>query len=135
MNIVLLDTNIVSYIYKQDSRALLYDKYIIGKELSVSLVTVAELLLWSKIRNWGLSRIRHLEETINNYTIFPVEFETCRIWANIRKERSDLGLPISPNDAWIAATALQYHLPLITHNPDDFQQITGLTIITEVIQH
>lgn len=58
MSIVLLDTNIVSYIYKQDSRALLYEKHMVVMELSISLVTVAEMLLWAKIRNWGLSRIK-----------------------------------------------------------------------------
>lgn len=42
-----------------------------------------------------------------------------------------LGLPMSPQDAWVAATALRYNLPLVTHDPDDFQQIAGLIVITE----
>jgi predicted nucleic acid-binding protein len=42
-----------------------------------------------------------------------------------------LGQPIAPQDVWIAATALRYNLPLITHNPSDYQEIAGLTLITE----
>jgi predicted nucleic acid-binding protein len=29
---------------------------------------------------------------------------------------------------WIAATALRHSLPLITHNPSDFQHITSLDV-------
>jgi len=50
----------------------------------------------------------------------------------VRAMRSKAGLPISPQDAWIAATARRYKLTLVTHNPDDYQQIPELTIITEI---
>ncbi|HKQ76312.1 MAG TPA: hypothetical protein VJ810_21640 [Blastocatellia bacterium] len=33
--------------------------------------------------------------------------------------------------AWIAATALLYGLELVTHNATDFDNLPGLTIITE----
>ena len=42
------------------------------------------------------------------------------------------GQPISPQDAWIAATACQYDIPLITHNPVDFQSVKDLEIITTI---
>ena len=90
MNTLLVDTNIVSYLFKRDSRAALH-----------------------------------------RYTILPVDLEVCRAWAAVRLSRSARGQPISPQDAWIAATALRYRLPLVTHNPDDYQHIAGLTIITE----
>ncbi|HMV48611.1 MAG TPA: hypothetical protein PLD20_33115 [Blastocatellia bacterium] len=35
------------------------------------------------------------------------------------------------SDAWIAAAALLYDVPLVTHNVADFVGITGLTLITE----
>ena len=41
--------------------------------------------------------------------------------------------PISPQDAWIAATALRYQIPLVTHNAADFDAVEGLTIITELV--
>lgn len=132
MSLVVVDTNIVSYLYKQDTRGAFYEPHLLGNEAAISLMTVAELLQWAAMRNWGLPRVQHLEATITSkYTIVPLDFDTCRWWASIRTQRSAKGLPISPQDAWIAATALQYGVPLITHNPDDFDQITGLHIITE----
>jgi predicted nucleic acid-binding protein len=38
---------------------------------------------------------------------------------------------MSEADAWIAATALAFAVPLVTHNPDDFKNVPGLTVITE----
>ncbi len=132
MSIVLIDTNIVSYLYKQDTRSTLYAPHLLSQEVAISLMTVAELFQWAAIRNWGISRLHHLEATITaNYTILPVTMDTCHGWARIRAQRLAHGLPISPQDTWIAATALQYGLSLVTHNPDDFQHIPNLHIITE----
>ena len=39
--------------------------------------------------------------------------------------------PISAEDARIAATAIEYACPRVTHNSKDFRGIAGLTIITE----
>jgi len=131
MSTVLLDTNIVSYLFKRDSRAALYAPHLLDRELAVSMMTVAELFQWTAIRNWGKPRVRRLEQFLDRYTILPVDMDLCRQWAEVRATRSKAGLPISPQDAWIAATALRYKLALVTHNPDDYQAIPGLTIITE----
>lgn len=48
MSTVLLDTNIVSYLFKQDSRAFLYEPHLLNQELAISLMTVAELLQWGR---------------------------------------------------------------------------------------
>jgi len=132
MNTVLLDTNIVSYLFKGDTRAALYEPHLLNCELAIAMMTVAELFQWAAARNWGQTRVRRLEETIQNYTILPVDLETCRLWAAVRVQRSAVGHPIPSQDAWIAATALRYKLSLVTHNPADYQGVSGLTVITEV---
>ena len=132
MTTVLLDTNIVSYIFKRDSRARLYAPHLLDRELAMAMMTVAELLQWAAIRKWGKPRVRRLEQLFDRSTILPVDMDVCRHWADIRATRSKAGLPISPQDAWIAATARRYRLALVTHNPDDFQPILGLTLITEI---
>ena len=38
------------------------------------------------------------------------------------------GLHIGDNDVWIAATALAYGLPLVSHNVRHFSRVPGLTI-------
>ena len=64
-------------------------------------------------------------------TIVPYDAELCRQWAKICVERQRLGKPISAQDAWVAATALRHNCPLVTHNRDDFAQVTGLTVVSE----
>jgi hypothetical protein len=41
-----------------------------------------------------------------------------------------MGRPISFPDTWIAASALQLNIPLVTHNAGDYEAIDGLTILT-----
>lgn len=61
MSVVLLDTNIVSYQFKRDTRAGLYAPHLQGQELAISVMTVAELFQWAEIRKWGQARTVKLD--------------------------------------------------------------------------
>lgn len=126
---VLLDTNIISFIFKGDPRVQPFASYLTGNILALSFMTVGELFQWAAIRNWGEKRIGQLEEALDSYLIFPCDFELCRQWGKLRASRRSAGFPISPQDAWIAATALHYDIPLATHNSSDFENIEGLQLI------
>lgn len=128
MSDVLVDTNVVSYLFKGDTRAPAYAPLLQGHRLAVSFMTVAELFEWAVGRKWGQGRLGQLEATLATYLVIPVDIELCRIWGRVRGEARLGGRNIAPQDAWIAATALRHSLPLITHNPKDFQQITGLDV-------
>lgn len=130
MDILLLDTDVVSFILKGDSRASKYSSIIQGNRLALSFMTVAELFQWAAVRNWGNQRTARLEKSLTNYLIIPVDIEVCRIWGNLRAERQAIGRVISPQDAWIAATAIRHNLPLVTNNAKDFQNIAKLQAIT-----
>jgi tRNA(fMet)-specific endonuclease VapC len=93
-------------------------------------MTVAELFQWAAIRNWETSRIASLERSLKNYLIIPVDIELCRIWGNLRAQRQAIGKIISPQYAWIAATALRPNLTLVTNNGKDFQNIPKLQVLT-----
>ena len=71
-----------------------------------------------------------LDRSLTKYLIIPNDIEVCRIWGNLRAERQAIGKVISPQDAWIAATAIRHNLPLVTNNTKDFQNISKLQIIT-----
>ncbi len=133
MDTVLLDTNIVSFLFKGDSRAESYAPYLENRRLAISFMTVAELFQWAAVRNWGVLRRRRLEASLHNFVVLPFDIALCRLWGDIRANCRAAGHPISPQDAWIAATALQYRLPLITHNPSDFEIIEELELITMVV--
>lgn len=132
MNVVLLDTNVVSFLLKGDSRARAYTAYIQGRVLAISFMTVAELFQWAAVHGWGERRTNQLEASLQNYTVLPFDITLCRLWGDIRSRCRAAGRPISPQDAWIAATAVQHRLPLVTHNPADFEVIEELELITTV---
>lgn len=127
---ILLDTDVVSFLLKGDSRAAAYMPMIQGNRLALSFMTVAELFQWAAIRKWGTQRVMRLEQTLSMYVIVPVDIELCRIWGSLRAERQAAGHTIAPQDAWIAATALRHNLSLITHNASDYQGIAHLDVRT-----
>ena len=129
--VVIVDTDVVSFLLKGDTRAQLYRPHLEGKTLALSFMTVAELYQWAYIRNWGEQKLTRLEEQLRAYVIVPYDNELCKQWATVCVERQRLGRPISVQDAWIAATALWHGCPVVTHNRDDFANIKGLTVISE----
>ncbi len=128
MSVVLLDTNVVSYLLKGDTRVAAYAPLLQGHRLAISFVTVAELFEWAALRQWGEARIARLEQTLATYVIIPVDVELCRIWGRLRAQQQIAGRVIAPQDAWIAATALRHELSLVTHNPRDFRYIASLDV-------
>jgi predicted nucleic acid-binding protein len=126
-----LDTNIVSYLFKRDSRAALYQPHLTGRLLLISFMTLAELDRWALERNWGAARRASLAAHLRNFTVYPYDRALCRQWAEVTHQARQNGRPIQCADAWVAATAMLYHAPLITHNPRDFAGVPGLTLITE----
>lgn len=94
-------------------------------------MTVAELDRWSLQRNWGEDRRNKMEEHLRNFVTYPFDRALCRQWAYVIDGERRKGRIISIPDAWIAATALLYNIPLVTHNYDDFTNVEGLGLISE----
>ena len=130
MGALILDTNIVSYIMRGDSRVNDYRCHFVGKTLAISFMTVGELYEGAYRRGWSERKFGILKEQIKKYLVIPCSPNMCEIWGRLRTERKKQ--PIAVDDGWIAATAITYECPLVTHNPKDFFDITGLQIITEL---
>lgn len=114
MNLLLIDTDIASFIFKASDYATPYLPLLNGHDLAISFVTVAELYQWAILRQWGERRLEQLKQSLLNYIIIPSDELLCQEWAKVRAERHVIGRPILPQDAWIAATALRHDLPLVT---------------------
>jgi len=131
MATVVVDTNIVSFQFKRDTRAPLYDPHLTGNTCVLSFMTLAELDRWALERKWGSVRRARLDRHVRQFLIAFADRTLCRWWAEACDQAKRNGYPISPSDAWIAATALAMAVPLVTHNPGDYSGVNGLTIITE----
>jgi predicted nucleic acid-binding protein len=127
---MLVDTNIVSYIYKRDTRAKLYEPHLTGQTLFVSFMTVAELYRWPIEKNWGEPKKQELVQFLKNFAVLPYDEGLAWSWAEL-VGKTCRGRPMSLTDSWIAATALRHKIPLVTHNRKHFEQVPGLTIISE----
>jgi tRNA(fMet)-specific endonuclease VapC len=130
MEKLLVDTDVISYFLKGDSRASRYEKLVEGKQLMVSFMTVAELYAWAFQRKWGDKQFARLAEHLTSYAICPSGRYLCLLWAHVSSTSKNRGNPISCADAWIAATALKYSVPLLTNNAKHFQDIPDLKLAT-----
>lgn len=128
---LLLDTNIVSYLMRGGDLADRYRPHLEGMLLAVSFVTVGELYFGAEKRGWGELKRRALESVLHSLVVVPYDIEVARYYGRIVAHRHKIGRPITSNDAWIAACAVEYSIPLATHNARDFEEIPGLLVKTE----
>lgn len=128
---ILLDTNIVSYLMRGGELADRYRPSLKGKLLAVSFVTIGELYFGAEKRGWGELKSRSLDAMLNSLVAVPYDIEIARCYGKIAAHRYSIGRPTTSNDAWIAACAVGYSIPLVTHNARDFEEIPGLVVVTE----
>ncbi len=126
-----VDTDVVSFLFKGDSRMDLYRPHLTGALMVISFMTVAELDEWAFIHNWGLARRARMDAFLDQFVIHPSDRALCRAWAAVRNQARRRGRPIEGADAWIAATALVHGIPLVSHNARHYAGIEGLVVIAE----
>ena len=130
MKSLLLDTNVVSLLFKPDHT--LHAKCLritAGNELLISFMTRAELLLWPRQNIWGPNRTKELSKHIGLFTTLLPDESTCEHWAAVITESRSVGRTITTADAWIAAAARQWDLPLVTLDYKDFEHLQNLTLV------
>lgn len=133
MPFVVVDTCVVSYLYNEVPLAAQYLTRIAGRDKAISFMTFAELYYGTLKRKWGdAKRNELLAHVADDYTIFPFSRHLCVQWAEVREQSRPTGRQLSVADAWIAATAMLYGLPLVTHNRKHFEVLEpALAVISE----
>ena len=128
---LVVDTDVVSFIFKRDTRAALYKPHLAGKLMTISFMTRAELFQWAQLYNWGRRKRERLEQYLTRFVVIHSTNDLCLKWAEVRSNAKRFGRPIESADAWIAATALLHNVPLVTHNGKHYTGVAGLTIISD----
>jgi tRNA(fMet)-specific endonuclease VapC len=127
---VVVDTDVISFLFKDHSFAPAYQAILAGRPLAVSLITLAEIEYGMEIKNWGPQRRNLMRHFLDRFTPLLPDDETARLWARIKSGSEKKGRPITFADAWIAATAVQLNIPLVTHNAGDYVGVESLTLLT-----
>ncbi|MEM1350471.1 MAG: PIN domain-containing protein [Myxococcota bacterium] len=128
--IILVDTDVFSFVFRGDPRANLYEDMLVDRKLALSFMTVAELHQWACTRNWGDARLKSLEDAIGARIIVDSSTNLCREWARVRTTCARAGRPISAQDAWNAAIAMHFKMPLVSHNAKDYEALEELVLWT-----
>lgn len=122
----LLDTNVVIPMLRQEESALAALDRAEGS-LFVSVITLGEL-------RFGARKSGRVEENLQRVEGFSTESEvllcdeqTAHLYGEVKDGLRRKGLPIPENDIWIAATALQGSLALVTRDVH-FENVDGLRI-------
>lgn len=129
---VVIDTMIAGSLFSRKPMALKYESHVQGRPLVVSFVTVAELRYGALKANWGAARQEALESRLSPMTVVPSDSDLANVYAELRVScvRMGHGLQekIHEADRWIAATAIRFGLPLVSHD-GIFVGAPGLTLI------
>lgn len=133
MESCVVDTNVVSYLFKNSPIAQLYRPHLVGKVLTISFITLAEVRFWMLWAKWGVTRIARMEAYLQQFVLYPADDDLCDVWAQVVYSERTKGRIIGSQDAWIAATAVQTGIPLVTHNRKHFEGIDNLVVVSESI--
>ena len=129
MNAVVVDTDVVSLVFKADSRAEKYVSALSAPDLLISFMTEAELERWILQARWGSERIVRFRTYLKRFVSVPSSRDLIVGWAEVMVVARSLGRRIEVADAWVAATALLYDAPLLTNNPGDYVGVAGIKLL------
>lgn len=116
---MLLDSNVIIDAAKPGGEHL--SAYLNHPAASVSII--------SRIESLGFNRLTADEGTMISHSLkllaeLPLDDDIALCAIGLRQQKK-----MNLADAIIGATALEYGVPLVTRNVDDFKHILGLTII------
>lgn len=124
----MLDTNIVSHLIRNPNGRVRDRIAALGETaVCTSLVVAAEVRFGCEKR--GSRRLtRQAEAVLGSLTVLPLESPVEREYSVIRKDLEARGMPIGPNDLFIAAHARALGLTLVTENRNEFGRVPGLEV-------
>ncbi len=108
-------------------------EHAIGNEdRAISVITVSELLDGVH-RARGTQRTRRrafVEHVLGGMRAIEITEPIARVHADVWSQLAAKGQLIGAHDLWIAATAVAHGMSVATGNPDEFQRVPGLRVIT-----
>jgi tRNA(fMet)-specific endonuclease VapC len=125
----LLDTNIVSYWMRGDSRVIRRIKAHKPAELFLSTITLAEILYGiEKSPVKKEERREKIHQIISVLGMYTFDEAAAQEYAVIRAQLEREGRVISERDTQIASIAMANRLTVVTHNVQEFCRVDRLKV-------
>jgi len=101
-----------------------------GRVGLISFMTMAELERWAIQYRWGEHRLHWIHMYLSRFIIVPSSPDLCRKWAEVMVAARAAGRRLECAYAWIAAAAVLYGAPVVTHNQNDYRGVPRLMVIS-----
>ena len=98
-----------------------------GVELYLNAAVVGELCFGAEKSERVEQNLAAIDRLVARCPVIPCDESTARHYARLRNRLRGKGRPIPENDLWIAATASEHGLVLVTRD-DHFDQVEGLSV-------
>ena len=133
MRHILLDTNVLSEFFFGDPETV--EAFQRASSLAVNTIVLGELLAGFAMGNRSGENRRLLARFLANprVSVHPLGPDTAEHYASVFAQLRRKGRPIPTNDMWVAASALEHGLALLTRDAH-FAAIDGLLTASTVDQ-
>ena len=127
MSPVLLDTSAYSALFRKHPTVV--ELVELAESLYLTPIVLGELRAGFLLGGKREANERALREFLQSsrVSILPIDDETANRWAMITVFLKKAGTPVAVNDVWIAASAMQHGLPILTSDVD-FQKIPQVIV-------
>ena len=134
----LIDSSVFVAIERNEPSATWLQNHIaLISDLFVNPIIIAELQLGVQMANsvpLALSRQSTLDRAART-TMLQIGFDTAQHHAKITAQRwQTKKMRPRSNDVWIAATAVEFNLDVLTANPQDFSDLLGVRVVPKPTQ-
>jgi tRNA(fMet)-specific endonuclease VapC len=127
MSQILLDTSAYSALFRKHPATIQLVES--AESLYLSPIVLGELKAGFLLGKRGEENESTLREFLRSprVRVLTIDDETAERWAIIAAFLKKSGTPVASNDIWIAASAMQYGLPILTSDRD-FQKIPQVIV-------
>jgi tRNA(fMet)-specific endonuclease VapC len=119
----LLDTNIVIGLFANSPEIV--EKFSQTDQIYVPCIVIGELCYGAEKSRRPEENIERVDDFERSNIILKCDGNTAKYYGAVKDRLRKKGRPIPENDIWIAATALQYNLILITRD-EHFREVENL---------
>lgn len=133
---VLTDTSVISRLTRQSPDAITYSSWLGTKRLAVNFQVQAELLA----ANFGPRRKQRLDDLLAVSLKLPMNESTHVMYARVQALRGELrkrrheAAEIGEADLWVISSALEYEIPLFSHDRKQvqFARLASVVCLTNI---